>query len=96
MTHRRSTGLAVLGAILLGMAGCEERLPESGSRAIVPADHLEKQRREDGADDCEHESPVRAEARKSPMKQPDNEQQTTDKVTEEPLPWPAHLGPVSR
>jgi len=44
MTHRRSTGLAVLGAILLGMTGCEEGLPESGSRAIVPADHLEKQR----------------------------------------------------
>ncbi len=44
MTHRRSTGLAVLGAILLGVAGCEEGLPESGARAIVPADHLEKQR----------------------------------------------------
>jgi hypothetical protein len=44
MAHRRSTGLAVLGAILLSMAGCEERLPETGSRAIIPADHLEKQR----------------------------------------------------
>ncbi len=44
MTHRRSTGLAVLGVLLLGMAGCDEGLPESGSRAIVPADHLEKQR----------------------------------------------------
>jgi len=33
-----------LGAILLGMAGCQEKLPASGSRAIVPLDHLEQQR----------------------------------------------------
>jgi hypothetical protein len=34
----------VLGGILLGIAGCHDKLPASGSRAIVPADHLEKQR----------------------------------------------------
>jgi len=44
MTHRRSTALAVLGAILVSLAGCEERLPQMGARAIVPADHLEQQR----------------------------------------------------
>jgi hypothetical protein len=44
MTPRRSTRLALLGAIILGLAGCGGNLPETGSRAIVPADHLEKQR----------------------------------------------------
>ena len=46
MRCRRSAGLALLGLVLvlLGMAGCDEGTPPSGSRAIVPADHLEKQR----------------------------------------------------
>jgi hypothetical protein len=44
MTYRPATWLALLGAILLSMAGCEKKLPASGTRAIVPADHLEKQR----------------------------------------------------
>jgi hypothetical protein len=29
---------------LLGMAGCDAGIPPSGSRAIVPANHLEQQR----------------------------------------------------
>jgi hypothetical protein len=44
MTHRRSTALGLLGAIMLSVAGCGGNLPASGSRAIVPADHLEQQR----------------------------------------------------
>jgi hypothetical protein len=36
----------LLGAIttMIGVAGCGGNLPASGSRAIVPADHLEQQR----------------------------------------------------
>jgi hypothetical protein len=44
MTHGRSSGLTLLGAILIGAAGCEASVPATGSRAIVPADHLEQQR----------------------------------------------------
>jgi hypothetical protein len=34
----------LLAAILIGLAGCGGNIPASGSRAIVPADHLEQQR----------------------------------------------------
>jgi hypothetical protein len=45
MSRRRSAGLvALLGLVWLGAAGCDERVPPSGSRAIVPADYLEQQR----------------------------------------------------
>ncbi|HZW32806.1 MAG TPA: hypothetical protein VFF52_18980 [Isosphaeraceae bacterium] len=44
MSRRRSAGLVALGLLWLGAAGCDESLPPSGSRAIVPADHLEQQR----------------------------------------------------
>jgi hypothetical protein len=44
MMCRRTAGLAVMGLVLFGMAGCDEGAPPSGSRAIVPADHLEQQR----------------------------------------------------
>jgi hypothetical protein len=43
MSFRRSAGLAVVGVVLFGMAGCDGGTPPSGSRAIVPSDHLEKQ-----------------------------------------------------
>jgi len=44
MMWRRPAGLAILGLVLLGMAGCDAGIPPSGSRAIVPADLLEQQR----------------------------------------------------
>jgi hypothetical protein len=44
MSRRRSAGLVALGLVCFGAAGCDESLPPSGSRAIVPADYLEQQR----------------------------------------------------
>jgi hypothetical protein len=44
MTSRRSTWLVVLSFVAFGAAGCENRTPPSGARAIVPADYLDKQR----------------------------------------------------
>jgi hypothetical protein len=43
MPFHKSAWLSVLGLILLGTAGCGGA-PPGGARAIVPADHLEKQR----------------------------------------------------
>jgi hypothetical protein len=34
----------VLGLVLTAMAGCDGGAPPSGSRAVVAADHLDKQR----------------------------------------------------
>jgi hypothetical protein len=72
VTHRRSTGLALLGAILVSTSGCQERLPESGARAIVPADHLEKQRLKLEQMTANMKVPSRSEARKLSVKA-DNE-----------------------
>ena len=41
---KTTPGLAGLVTFVLGMAGCDAGAPPSGSRAIVAADHLEKQR----------------------------------------------------
>jgi hypothetical protein len=68
MTHRRSTGLALLAAIMLSTAGCQERLPQNGSRAIVPADHLEQQRLKMEQMTASIKVPSRSEARKLPVK----------------------------
>ena len=68
MMHRRSTGLALFCASVLGTAGCQERLPENGSRAIVPADHLEQQRLKLEQLTATIKIPSRSESRKLPMK----------------------------
>jgi hypothetical protein len=44
MRYRRSVIVAMLGAVLLGIAGCDGGTPPDGSRAIVAAQYLEKQR----------------------------------------------------
>ena len=44
MPRCRSIGIALLGLIALGAAGCDGGVPASGARAITPADLLEKQR----------------------------------------------------
>jgi hypothetical protein len=44
MSYRRSVIVAMLGVVLLGNAGCDIGTPPSGSRAIVAAHYLEKQR----------------------------------------------------
>jgi hypothetical protein len=44
MLRRRSIGIALLGLIAFGAAGCDGGVPASGARAITPADLLEKQR----------------------------------------------------
>lgn len=49
MRARRPVGMAMLGAgwlggLLIGVAGCDAGAPPSGSRAVVAADHLDKQR----------------------------------------------------
>ena len=44
MRWHRSAGIALVGLVWLSMAGCEDGAPPSGSRAIVPANYLEKQR----------------------------------------------------
>jgi hypothetical protein len=36
-------GAGCLGGTLIGMAGCGAGVPPTGSRAIVPADHLDQQ-----------------------------------------------------
>jgi hypothetical protein len=36
-------GTAGLAGVLIGIAGCDAGTPPSGSRAIVPSDHLERQ-----------------------------------------------------
>jgi hypothetical protein len=44
MNSRRSVIVAILGAVLLGIAGCDLGTPPSGSRAIIAAHYMEKQR----------------------------------------------------
>jgi hypothetical protein len=44
MTWCRPAGIAILGFVLLGTAGCDGGIPPSGSQARVPADFLEQQR----------------------------------------------------
>jgi hypothetical protein len=44
MPRCRSIGIALLGLIALGAAGCDGGVPASGSRAVTPVDLLEKQR----------------------------------------------------
>jgi hypothetical protein len=43
MPRRRSIGIALLGLIAFGTAGCDGGVPPSGARASTPADLLEKQ-----------------------------------------------------
>ena len=43
MPRRRSIGIALLGLIAFGAAGCDRGVPPSGARASTPADLLEKQ-----------------------------------------------------
>ena len=44
MRHRRSIGITLLSLIALGASGCDGGVPSTGTRAITPADLLEKQR----------------------------------------------------
>ncbi len=44
MSYRRSVIVAMLGVVLLGTVGCDMGTPPSGSRAIVAAHYLERQR----------------------------------------------------
>ena len=44
MPRCRSIGIAILGLMALGAAGCDGGVPPSGARAITPVDLLEKQR----------------------------------------------------
>jgi hypothetical protein len=44
MSYRRSVSVAMLGVVVLGNTGCDLGTPPSGSRAIVAAQYLEKQR----------------------------------------------------
>jgi hypothetical protein len=44
MPLRRCAGRTILGLSLLGALGCDGGTPPDGSRALVPADHLEQQR----------------------------------------------------
>jgi hypothetical protein len=44
MNARRSMIVAILGAVLLNIPGCDRGAPVTGSRAIVAAHYLEKQR----------------------------------------------------
>ena len=44
MSRRRSAGLVALSLVWFGAAGCDDSLPPSGSRAIVPVDYLAQQR----------------------------------------------------
>jgi hypothetical protein len=44
MPLRPRAGRAILGLLLLGTLGCDAGPPPDGTRALVPADHLEKQR----------------------------------------------------
>ena len=44
MPRCRSIGIALLGLMAFGAAGCDGGVPPSGARAITPADLLEKQR----------------------------------------------------
>jgi len=39
----RSVVFAVLGIVVLAMAGCHDGAPPTGSRTIVPSDHLHQQ-----------------------------------------------------
>jgi hypothetical protein len=44
MPLRPRAGRAILELLLLGTLGCDAGPPPDGARALVPADHLEKQR----------------------------------------------------
>jgi hypothetical protein len=72
MTHRRLTSLAVLSATLLGMVGCEDGLPQTGTRAIVPSDHLEQQRAKLG----EMTAKIKVQAAPRPKNHQENGQPT--------------------
>jgi hypothetical protein len=44
MPLRIGAGRAILGLLILGTLGCDGGTPADGARALVPTDHLEKQR----------------------------------------------------